>query len=130
MEFLKFHRILGRSLTFWFCYRVARICKVPLVKKTENEPIGIEGEVAFQRNLRFIEFLAHTLNFGLSQGDIICLVSLVKKKSIKTEREFKTEHEKGWAEQKKPMFIPLHSTHMYMLLVYSDKIRTRNMAMP
>ena len=48
-------------------------------KKTENEPIGIEGEVAFQRNLKFIEFLAHTLNFGLSQGDIICLVSLVKK---------------------------------------------------
>ena len=50
-------------------------------KKSENEPIGIEGEVAFQRNLKFIEFLAHTLNFGLSQGDItcICLVSRVKK---------------------------------------------------
>ena len=99
-------------------------------KKTENEPIGIEGEVAFQRNLKFIEFLAHTLNFGLSQGDIICLVSLVEKKSIKTEREFMTEHEKGLGRAKKAMFIPLHNTHVHILLVYSDKIRTRNMAMP
>ena len=98
-------------------------------KKTENEPIGIEGEVAFQRNLKFIEFLAYTLNFRLSQGDI-CLVSLVKKKSIKTEREFMTEHEKGLGRAKKAMLIPLHNTHMHILLVYSDKIRTRNMAMP
>ena len=41
-----------------------------------------------------------------------------------------TEHEKGLGRAKQAMFIPLHNTHMHILLVYSDKIRTRNMAMP
>ena len=40
------------------------------------------------------------------------------------------EHEKGLGRAKQAMFIPLHNTHMHILLVYSDKIRTRNMAMP